>query len=127
MKRKLVVLLGFVCLLFAVSACEPDVKIDSVYGCGLHTWKSSSLTDLATVENYIKSNGGPYGSVIIRAGKSEKENDATIKAQFDAAVAKMDFSTLKLDAGTSFVYSVVGSTSTPGEEGRVVASVKWPK
>lgn len=122
MKRLLLSFVALLCMLFAFSSCKKS-SIDSVYSCGLHTWNSSSFTDLGTVENYIKQNNCPYGNVVIRAGKSEADNDKTIKAQFDAAVSKLNFNTLDLDPSTSFKYSVLRATES--EENIIVASVSF--
>lgn len=127
MKKALVTILGALCLLFALSSCEGESSIDSAYGCGLHTWHSDNASDLSKVENYIKSQNCPWGTVIIRAGKSEAANDKTMKAQFDEAASKLDFSTLGLHSSTTFVYSAEGTVSDPDDTPRTVASIKWPK
>ncbi|MDD2294102.1 MAG: hypothetical protein PHD07_07850 [Bacteroidales bacterium] len=119
-------MIGIICLVLAASSCSDNISIDSAYGCGVYGYKSSVPADLGLITNYIQKQGAPYGTVIIRGGKSEKANDATIKAQFEAAVAKMDFSKLGLDASTSFTYSVQ-STYTEGGSSKTIASYSWPK
>lgn len=126
MKKNLLIVLGLFCLMFAFSSCETNVSIDSLYSCGISNWKSPSLTDLATVENYIKDKNVPFGSVIIKAGKSVAANDAVMKSRYDAAIASIDFSTLKLDSGTQFSYTVVGLPSG-SESTRTIGSYSWPK
>lgn len=129
MKRIIALFVAFSCMLFVISSCKGSSSIDSVYTCGISNFQSSGSgttqdpprTDLGTIENYIKQNNCPWGDVIIRAGKSAADNDKKMKAQFDAAASKLDFSTLGLSPSTSFVYS---ATNIKNE---IVASVSYNK
>lgn len=125
-KIKLLPALCLALLVFALSSCEGETSISTAYSVGIfQLYSTNPIEEVAAIENYIKKQGAPYGSVI-KTGKSESENDKNMKAEFDSVVSKLDFSTLGLLPTTYFTYSVQGAYDESGNS-RTVASYSFPQ
>lgn len=124
MKKNLMIILLALPLLM-MSSCSDDVTITSAYGYGIHQFNSNNSNDLSKITNYLQQNNCPLGTEYF-TGKSDAENDKQAKEKFDNVVRNLNFTTLGLASGTTFTYSAVASTSTPGEVGRVIASISYP-
>lgn len=89
MKKNLFI--SLFCALFAlisISSCEEDTTIESMFRFSYYDISSTHLSDLATLEAFMKTNGLIADQII--TGKSEDANRAEAIKIFDQKVALLD-------------------------------------